>query len=69
MRLQNSFFDRKLTMLTWSFFRQGILKQILTEGERLIMTILPVLTFTEQVSSIVKLYIYCFENIIKSVVI
>ncbi|EFN78179.1 protein RFT1 homolog isoform X1 [Harpegnathos saltator] len=44
----DSYLDRKLTVLTWSFFRQGILKQILTEGERLIMTIMPVLTFTEQ---------------------
>ncbi|XP_072759418.1 man(5)GlcNAc(2)-PP-dolichol translocation protein RFT1 [Anoplolepis gracilipes] len=44
----DSYFDKKLTILTWSFFRQGILKQILTEGERLIMTIMPVLTFTEQ---------------------
>ncbi|XP_011644754.1 protein RFT1 homolog isoform X1 [Pogonomyrmex barbatus] len=44
----DSYLDRKLTILTWSFFRQGILKQILTEGERLIMTIMPVLTFTEQ---------------------
>ncbi|KYN21856.1 Protein RFT1 like protein [Trachymyrmex cornetzi] len=44
----DSYFDTKLTNLTWSFFRQGILKQILTEGERLIMTIMPVLTFTEQ---------------------
>ncbi|KAH0952882.1 hypothetical protein HN011_004762 [Eciton burchellii] len=44
----DSHLDRKLTVLTWSFFRQGILKQILTEGERLIMTIMPVLTFTEQ---------------------
>lgn len=44
----DSYLDRKLTVLTWSFFRQGILKQILTEGERLIMTIIPVLTFTEQ---------------------
>ncbi|XP_070519202.1 man(5)GlcNAc(2)-PP-dolichol translocation protein RFT1 isoform X2 [Cardiocondyla obscurior] len=44
----DSYLDRKLSLLTWSFFRQGILKQILTEGERLIMTIMPVLTFTEQ---------------------
>ncbi|XP_050449772.1 protein RFT1 homolog [Cataglyphis hispanica] len=44
----DSYLDKKLTILTWSFFRQGILKQILTEGERLIMTIMPVLTFTEQ---------------------
>ena len=49
-RLENkeSYLDKKLTILTWSFFRQGILKQILTEGERLIMTVMPVLTFTEQ---------------------
>ncbi|XP_020278956.1 protein RFT1 homolog [Pseudomyrmex gracilis] len=49
-QLENNdpYLDRKLTVLTWSFFRQGILKQILTEGERLIMTIMPVLTFTEQ---------------------
>ncbi|KAJ8683426.1 hypothetical protein QAD02_019218 [Eretmocerus hayati] len=40
--------DYKLSVLTWSFFKQGIVKQILTEGERLIMTMLPVLTFSEQ---------------------
>ncbi|XP_033175312.1 protein RFT1 homolog isoform X2 [Bombus vosnesenskii] len=45
---KESYLDKKLTILTWSFFRQGILKQILTEGERLIMTVMPVLTFTEQ---------------------
>ncbi|XP_012222976.1 man(5)GlcNAc(2)-PP-dolichol translocation protein RFT1 [Linepithema humile] len=44
----DSYLDKKLTILTWSFFRQGILKQILTEGERVIMTVMPVLTFTEQ---------------------
>ncbi|XP_047365964.1 protein RFT1 homolog isoform X2 [Vespa velutina] len=44
----DSYLDKKLTILTWSFFRQGILKQILTEGERLIMTVIPVLSFTEQ---------------------
>lgn len=50
-QLQNndSYLDKKLTILVWSFFRQGILKQILTEGERLIMTVVPVLTFVEQV--------------------
>ncbi|XP_018047802.1 PREDICTED: protein RFT1 homolog [Atta colombica] len=48
LKNNDSYFDTKLTNLTWSFFRQGILKQILTEGERLIMTIMPVLTFTEQ---------------------
>lgn len=44
----DSYLDKKLTILTWSFFRQGILKQILTQGERLIMTVMPVLSFTEQ---------------------
>ncbi|XP_066599565.1 man(5)GlcNAc(2)-PP-dolichol translocation protein RFT1 [Prorops nasuta] len=43
-----AFLDNKLKLLTWSFFKQGILKQILTEGERLIMTVVPLLTFTEQ---------------------
>lgn len=38
----------KLGALTRSFFGQGSLKLILTEGERLIMTIMPVLTFKEQ---------------------
>lgn len=44
----DSYLDKKLTTLIWSFFRQGMLKQVLTEGERLIMTIMPILTFTEQ---------------------
>ncbi|XP_023711319.1 protein RFT1 homolog isoform X2 [Cryptotermes secundus] len=37
-----------LARLTWSFFKQGIMKQILTEGERYIMTLFSVLTFSEQ---------------------
>ncbi|XP_026286536.1 protein RFT1 homolog [Frankliniella occidentalis] len=41
-------FDYKLAKLTWSFFKQGILKQILTEGERYIMTLFSVLSFGEQ---------------------
>ncbi|TGZ38053.1 man(5)GlcNAc(2)-PP-dolichol translocation protein RFT1 [Temnothorax longispinosus] len=49
-QLENNdlYLDKKLTDLTLSFFGQGILKYFLTEGERLIMTIMPVLTFTEQ---------------------
>ncbi|GAB6028087.1 Oligosaccharide translocation protein rft1 [Chamberlinius hualienensis] len=35
-------------LLTWSFFKQGFLKQILTEGERYLMTLLGVLSFAEQ---------------------
>uniref|UniRef100_A0A1B6DLV9 Protein RFT1 homolog n=1 Tax=Clastoptera arizonana TaxID=38151 RepID=A0A1B6DLV9_9HEMI len=40
--------DWKLCVLTWSFLKQGFLKQILTEGERYIMTLFSVLTFYEQ---------------------
>lgn len=40
--------DLKLCILTWSFLKQGILKQILTEGERYVMTLFSVLTFYEQ---------------------
>ncbi|XP_056316269.1 protein RFT1 homolog [Danio aesculapii] len=38
----------KLTTLTWSFFKQSFLKQILTEGERYVMTFLNVLNFGDQ---------------------
>lgn len=40
--------NHDLTRLTWSFFKQGIVKQALTEGERYIMTLFSVLTFSEQ---------------------
>lgn len=42
------FLDIQLCKLTVSFFKQCIVKQILTEGERYVMTISPVLTFSEQ---------------------
>ncbi|TRY55025.1 hypothetical protein DNTS_020760 [Danionella cerebrum] len=38
----------KLTTLTWSFFKQSFFKQILTEGERYVMTFLNVLNFGDQ---------------------
>ncbi|KAI4892752.1 hypothetical protein NFI96_032313 [Prochilodus magdalenae] len=38
----------KLATLTWSFFKQSFLKQILTEGERYVMTFLNVLNFGDQ---------------------
>ncbi|XP_048878504.1 protein RFT1 homolog isoform X1 [Brienomyrus brachyistius] len=38
----------KLARLTWSFFKQSFLKQILTEGERYVMTFLNVLNFGDQ---------------------
>ncbi|XP_072540629.1 man(5)GlcNAc(2)-PP-dolichol translocation protein RFT1 [Salminus brasiliensis] len=40
--------DWKLATLTWSFFKQSFLKQILTEGERYVMTFLNVLNFGDQ---------------------
>ncbi|XP_075229849.1 man(5)GlcNAc(2)-PP-dolichol translocation protein RFT1 [Lycorma delicatula] len=40
--------DWKLCILTWSFIKQGVLKQLLTEGERYIMTLFSILSFYEQ---------------------
>lgn len=40
--------DPKLCLLTVSFIKQSVVKQILTEGERYVMTISPVLTFSQQ---------------------
>ncbi|KAF3689795.1 Protein RFT1 -like protein [Channa argus] len=40
--------DWTLAQLTWSFFKQSFLKQILTEGERYVMTFLNVLNFGDQ---------------------
>lgn len=37
-----------LALLTWSFFKQGFLKQLLTEGERYVMTLFNVLSFANQ---------------------
>ncbi|KAK9406264.1 protein RFT1 like [Crotalus adamanteus] len=38
----------KEARLTWSFFKQSFLKQVLTEGERYVMTFLNVLNFGDQ---------------------
>ena len=43
-----SFVSLGLANLTWSFFKQSFLKKILTEGERYIMTLFKVLTFSQQ---------------------
>ncbi|XP_068598864.1 man(5)GlcNAc(2)-PP-dolichol translocation protein RFT1 [Brachionichthys hirsutus] len=40
--------DWTLARLTWSFFKQSFLKQILTEGERYVMTFFNVLSFGDQ---------------------
>ncbi|KAM6248110.1 man(5)GlcNAc(2)-PP-dolichol translocation protein RFT1 isoform 2-T2 [Spheniscus humboldti] len=44
-----TFVNWKEAWLTWSFFKQSFLKQILTEGERYVMTFLNVLNFGDQV--------------------
>ncbi|EDV45923.1 protein RFT1 homolog [Drosophila erecta] len=41
-------FNRELQTLTLSFVKQGVLKQILTEGEKYVMSVSPVLSFGEQ---------------------
>ncbi|KAM4654605.1 LOW QUALITY PROTEIN: man(5)GlcNAc(2)-PP-dolichol translocation protein RFT1-like [Amazona ochrocephala] len=43
-----TFVNWKEARLTWSFFKQAFLKQILTEGERYVMTFLNVLNFGDQ---------------------
>lgn len=40
--------NKNLCVLTVSFFKQSVVKQVLTEGERYVMTISPVLTFSQQ---------------------
>ncbi|XP_061477968.1 protein RFT1 homolog isoform X2 [Rhineura floridana] len=42
------FVNWKEARLTWSFFKQSFLKQVLTEGERYVMTFLNVLNFGDQ---------------------
>ncbi|KAJ8931836.1 hypothetical protein NQ314_015233 [Rhamnusium bicolor] len=40
--------NKGLCLLTVSFVKQSVVKQVLTEGERYVMTISPVLTFSQQ---------------------
>ncbi|XP_055636138.1 protein RFT1 homolog [Toxorhynchites rutilus septentrionalis] len=44
----NSAFNPDLQKLVLSFTKQGVLKQVLTEGEKYVMSVSPVLTFSEQ---------------------
>ncbi|XP_013185969.2 protein RFT1 homolog [Amyelois transitella] len=44
----NSTFNKKLNTLTISFAKQGIVKQLLTEGEKYVMSVSPVMSFSEQ---------------------
>ncbi|KAM9096471.1 protein RFT1 homolog [Sarcophilus harrisii] len=46
--VKGTFVNWKEAKLTWSFFQQSFLKQILTEGERYVMTFLNVLNFGDQ---------------------
>ncbi|XP_041979569.1 protein RFT1 homolog [Aricia agestis] len=41
-------FNKKLSTLTFSFAKQGVVKQLLTEGEKYVMSMSPVMTFSEQ---------------------
>lgn len=45
---KESFLNKNLQILTLSFIKQCFLKQILTEGERYVMSMSPVLSFNEQ---------------------
>lgn len=45
---QGTVFDENLKTLVWSFFKQGFLKQVLTEGEKYIMSMSEILTFHQQ---------------------
>ncbi|XP_023571441.1 protein RFT1 homolog isoform X5 [Octodon degus] len=46
--LAQAFVNWKEAKLTWSFFKQSFLKQILTEGERYVMTFFNILNFGDQ---------------------
>jgi len=43
-----SFIERDMISLNWGFFKQGILKHVLTEGGSYVMTAFSTLTFAEQ---------------------
>ncbi|XP_037936377.1 protein RFT1 homolog [Teleopsis dalmanni] len=48
MKSKDKFLNSELQVLTLSFVKQGVLKQILTEGEKYVMSMSPVLSFSEQ---------------------
>lgn len=43
-----SFINFDLALLTWTFMKQSLLKQFLTEGEKYVMTLFKVLSFADQ---------------------
>lgn len=46
--VQGTIYNENLQSLVWSFSKQGALKQVLTEGEKYVMSISPILTFHQQ---------------------
>lgn len=46
--MQGNRFNSDLQRLVLSFAKQGVLKQVLTEGEKYVMSVSPVLSFSEQ---------------------
>uniref|UniRef100_A0A1B0G5L4 Protein RFT1 homolog n=1 Tax=Glossina morsitans morsitans TaxID=37546 RepID=A0A1B0G5L4_GLOMM len=48
MENESKFFNSELQILTLSFLKQAVLKQILTEGEKYVMSMSPVLNFEQQ---------------------
>ena len=44
--------DPDLASLSWTFVKQTVVKQLLTEGERYVMTFFDALSFADQVSSV-----------------
>uniref|UniRef100_A0A1A9WB19 Protein RFT1 homolog n=1 Tax=Glossina brevipalpis TaxID=37001 RepID=A0A1A9WB19_9MUSC len=48
MKNESKFFNSELQILTLSFVKQAVLKQILTEGEKYVMSMSPVLNFEQQ---------------------
>jgi oligosaccharide translocation protein RFT1 len=48
MKNEGSFLNNELQTLILSFAKQGVLKQVLTEGEKYVMSVSPVLSFSEQ---------------------
>lgn len=48
MQNTGTYFNSDLKILVWSFAKQGVLKQVLTEGEKYVMSLSPVLSFSEQ---------------------
>lgn len=48
MQNAGTYFNSELKVLVWSFAKQGVLKQVLTEGEKYVMSVSPVLSFSEQ---------------------